>query len=116
MTAKEVYESLGENFDDVIGRIGREEWIVKYLKKFVNDGYFAMLERSVTIKDWPEAFKMSHSMKGLAMNLGLEKLTQVSSDLCESLRSGEPAGDTDALFGLVKDEYLRAAEKIAELA
>lgn len=115
MTVKEFYDSIGEKYDEVFERIGNEAWILKYLKKFACDECFASLKFAVPAKDWGEGFKMSHSLKGLAMNLGLSKLSSVSSSLCEEMRNGAPKGDLSEKLKAVENEYKRIMNAISLL-
>ena len=41
---------------------------------------------SLAAQDWETAFRASHTLKGVAQNLGMEHLYQVSSALCEAVR------------------------------
>ena len=38
-------------------------------------------------------FRASHTLKGVAQNLGMEHLYQVSSALCEAVRGSKPLTD-----------------------
>lgn len=115
MTVKEFYERLGEDYNEVFERIGNDAWIVKYLKKFVNDGSHESLNTGFKAADWDTVFRTSHSMKGIAVNLGLIKLSNVSANLCETVRNGAPETDVTDLVKAVNDEYNRVLSAIVEI-
>lgn len=115
MTAKELYIALDEDYNEVFDRIGNDKWIVKYLKKFTAEDYVAILKKAIDDSQWEDLFKASHSLKGLALNLGLSKLAKSSSDLCEAVRHGAPTVDVMPLFKEVESVYNTAIETIFQL-
>ena len=50
------------------------------------------------------AFRAAHTLKGVCVNLGFDKLFSVSSALTEKLRAKELDG-TDEMFEKVKEQY-----------
>lgn len=118
MTVQEVYNYLDENYIEIYERIGNEAWISKYLKKFLDDGCKAQMNKAILDKSWEDAFKAVHSIKGLALNLGLQKLSKVASTLCEELRDGTPkSGETEIsqMALAVNAEYDRVVEVLKQL-
>lgn len=107
MNIKEFYGNIGENYNEVLGRLMKEERIVKYVVKFAADKSYDSLKKSISDGNYPEAFRAAHTLKGVAQNLGFEKLYLASSRLTEKLRNKE-YGDKDAIdsmMGDVEDEY-----------
>ena len=47
MTIRECYESVGSDFDDVLGRLGSENLIRRFAVKFLDDKTFEELENSM---------------------------------------------------------------------
>ena len=78
MSVQEFYESIGVNYTDVLRRLGSEKFIEKYLKKMLDDGNYDILRQAVEKGDFPEAFRASHTLKGICLNLGLS--TALSSN------------------------------------
>lgn len=115
MRVVDMYAKLGENYQEVYERLGNEAWIVKYLRKFVAENYNGQLNTAVAEKNWAEGFKLTHTMKGLALNLGLSVMRDTSSALCESMRYGEPKNDISSMMDAQNAEYQRIFEAIAEL-
>ena len=54
-------------------------------------------------------------MKGLAQNLGFERLWEAASALTEQLRGGAITGETAALADAVSAQYAQVTVGIAEL-
>lgn len=107
MTVQQYYESVGGNYDDVLGRLMNEKRILKYLGKFRSTEEFEDMKAAVAAKDWENAFRHIHSLKGMALNLGLSKLAACSSELCETMRHGPPTVD-------ISDLTVQVEETLAE--
>lgn len=112
MTVQELYNTLGEDYNEIFDRIGNDKWIEKYLKKFTAEDYVAELGTAIAEEKWEELFKASHSLKGLALNLGLSKLADASTKLCETVRHGAPEVDVVPLFKDTETAYSAAIEQI----
>lgn len=115
MRVAEMYEIIGEDYDEVFERLGNDAWIVRYLRKFVTENYNGLLNDAVMSKNWDEGFKLSHTMKGLALNLGLSGIRDTSSALCEAMRNGEPKNDIMPMLEAENAAYAKVADAIAEL-
>ena len=88
MTLKDCYAAMGGNYDDAIGRLRSERLVQKFVLKFLDDGSYDLLCRSLEEKNYEEAFRAAHTIKGVCQNLSMDKLQASSSRLCESLRNG----------------------------
>lgn len=115
MDLKTCYEQLGGDYQAVMGRLRQEERVAKFLRLFQADESFSLLTRSLEAQDWPEAFRAAHSMKGVALNLGLSALAATSSELTEALRAGAPTQDPGPLYQAVKADYDKTLAAIATL-
>lgn len=115
MNVKEFYAETNGDYEEVIGRLGKEERILKYLKRFAEEKVLDTLETSLASKDYPEAFRAVHSIKGMCMNLGLRRLQQSSSILCEEIRNGEPQNDITEMVDKVKGDYDYTIEMISKV-
>ena len=51
----------------------------------------------------------------MSLNMGLSKLTQVTSDLCEELRGGKPDKPIDDMITKVEEEFERVKGVISQL-
>lgn len=107
MTLRECYESLEADFDKAVARMcNKEAMLAKFALKFVNDPTYSELVSSYESGDLKTAFRMAHTLKGLCLNLGLDKLQSSSSELTEALRDQEnPAPNAAELFETVKRDY-----------
>lgn len=104
MTLQECYAAMGGNYDDALGRLRSERLVQKFVLKFLADGSYDLLCRSLEEKNYEEAFRAAHTIKGVCQNLSIGKLQASSSRLCESLRNGY-SPEADALAEEVRTDY-----------
>lgn len=104
MTLQECYAAMGGNYEDAVGRLRSERLVRKFVLKFVDDGSYNLLCRSLEEKNYSEAFRAAHTIKGVCQNLAIDRLQSSSSRLCESLRNG-CTPETDALAEEVTADY-----------
>ena len=88
MTLQECYTALGGNYDDAISRLRSERLVTKFVVKFLDDDSCALLLRSMDEKNYEEAFRAAHTIKGVCQNLSFTSLYEVSNRLNEALRNG----------------------------
>ncbi|MBQ7079589.1 MAG: Hpt domain-containing protein [Fibrobacter sp.] len=115
MTLSEFYSSLDESLDEVLERLRMESRVAKYLKLFLSDPSFTELKEAFAGNDAQTAFRAAHTLKGVAANLGLNKLSASSSELTEDLRPGAFTANSQALFEKVERDYSAAVEGIKQL-
>lgn len=104
MDVRACYEEMGSNFDEVLSRLGSEQMVQRFALKFLNDKSYVTLQEALREKDVESAFRAAHTLKGVCVNLGFDKLFEVSSALTEKLRAKELDG-TDEMFEKVKEQY-----------
>ena len=104
MTLKECYAALGGDYESVMGRLPSEKFVQKFVLKFVNDGSYELLLRSMEAGDYAEAFRAAHTIKGVCQNLDFTLLYRSSSELSEALRNGF-SPEAPALLERVKSDY-----------
>lgn len=114
MNIKEFYNEIGGNFDEILMNLGKEERILKFVLKFPEEKVLDKLSAALNAKDYETAFREAHNLKGMSINIGFNKLYQVSSDLTESLRFG-PKGDVEGLYSIVAEEYNKTCELIGQI-
>ena len=105
MTVKECYESMEADFEGVIGRMGSEEMVKRFALKFLDDPSYSNLEKAI---------QEQHTLKGLCLNLGFDRLYKVSEELTEKLRGRELDG-YEALYGNVQKEYKNTIDAIQRM-
>ncbi len=113
MTLQECYAALGGSYDEVLGRLRSERLIQKFVLKFLDDGSFELLCRSMEEGNAEEAFRASHTIKGMCQNLSFTALGDASAELTESLRGGSlDRANAEPLFARVREEYRRTSDAI----
>ena len=114
MTVKECYEQINGDYEGVFGRFRGDERIKKFAVKFLADGSFDSLCKTLEAADYSEAFRAAHTLKGVSQNLGFTALMSSSSRLTEALRSGVTP-EAPALAKEVAADYERTAAALKEL-
>jgi HPt (histidine-containing phosphotransfer) domain-containing protein len=103
------------DYEGVSERLLKDERIAKFLHKFLADKDYEELVQALGEKDYDTAFRASHSLKGLSLNLGLTGLQKASETLCEELRGGVPSVDVTPLQYAVEEEYQKVVTAIGML-
>ena len=115
MTVEDCYEQMGISYEDVVGRIGNETILKKFVQKFPDDPSFKNLEEGLAEKDHEKAFRAVHTLKGICLNLGFDNLFEPSSRLTELLRGQETTEDCETLFAEVTEQYHRWIDAIQKM-
>ena len=115
MTLRDFYNKIGSSLDAVMSQMGLPEKLVdKFVKKFPNDKSAEELFRTFESKDYETAFRMAHTIKGLCLNLGFDKLRESASEMTEALRGGV-ADNAEELLETVRRDYNEIIDAIKEL-
>ena len=93
MTLQEFYTRIGGNYDDTLRRIPSEALVRKFVLKYPNDPSFGQLKDALAAQDWETAFRASHTLKGVAQNLGMDRLYKTAATLCDAVRGPKPLED-----------------------
>lgn len=94
------------DYNDVMGRLGKEERVTKYLRMFKGGTEYSEFKKSLEEQDWPVAFRHVHTLKGNCLNLGLKKLADAASEMCDCIRPGvAPEVDIENLVKAVDEAY-----------
>lgn len=112
MTLKECYAALNGDYEEVMGRLRSERLVQKFVLKFLEDGSYDLLCRSMEAGDTSEAFRAAHTMKGVCANMAFSALLDSSSQLTELLRAGDNGARAQELFQRVKEDYAQTAQAI----
>ena len=99
MTMRECYEAIGGNYEDVLGRLRSEALIQRFTLKFLEDPSYLQLKQTLENKNYEDAFRSAHTLKGICQNLSFDRLYEVSHELTELLRdrTGEQPGIPEAM-------------------
>lgn len=115
MTIEQFYAVTGGNYSEVLGRIGKEERVKKYLLRFPDTDELIQMNECISAENWPEAFRHIHSLKGMALTLGLSRLAGSGSELCETMRHGAPEVDISDMIRTVQKDFDDTVEAISML-
>ena len=115
MTIRECYEKTGSDYENILKRFGSEAMIQRFALKFLKDGSFSDLKDALEAKDGERAFRAAHTLKGICLNLGLDRLYKVSACLTEKLRGREFNGYEEA-YEEVQQEYQNTVDAIRTMA
>ncbi len=108
MNIRECYRMLDADYDEVRARLIKEDRIEKYLNIFLTGEYLEIIVRCIDEKNWREAFRAAHSLKGVSLTLGFQNLHAVCDSLCDRLRDCViPDGDISGLVQALGTEYDR---------
>lgn len=114
MNLEEFYAQIGGDYADTLQRLCNENMVKKFVKKYQDDPTCADLHNAVLQQDWEAAFRGAHTLKGVAQNLGFERLYQVSAVLTEAMRGEKPLEDR-SLLDAVEQQDAAIRRAISEL-
>ena len=116
MTIREFYTLVGGSYDDIAERFPSDALILRFLTMLPQDWSMELLVRSVDAADAKTAFRAVHTLKGVALNLGLTALAGVCSEMTEALCGSDtlPAS-APALFEAVQREYDKVTGALVQL-
>ena len=110
---KEKLAEIGVDYDEVLKRfMGKEDFYLRMLTKFLDDKNYEGLKQAVEQKNWREAFTYAHTVKGLCGNLGLGGMLDYVAPLTEEVRS-EPYNEESIVNYM--DNVSKAYEKTVEV-
>ncbi len=86
----EYLEDMGAEVKDALDRMsGNRAEYFEYLKKFTEDSSIADLRKAVADKDADAATAAVHTLKGVALSLGLMPVADACADMLLNFRSGK---------------------------
>lgn len=96
-----------------------EPMYVSFLKRYVEDESVAQIGSGIENRDAEMAFKAAHSLKGLAGNLGIDKVYNLAGQITEIFRDGT-ASESDIsqaseLYEALKKEDSMISELISQI-
>lgn len=105
MTLQDCYAAFGGNYADVSARLHSDRLVQKFMLKYLDDQSFGLLCASMAEKDYEQAFRAAHTIKGICQNLSFTPLLNSSSELSDALRHGWTP-EADQFFEQVKIDQL----------
>lgn len=113
MTIEECYTALGGDYEDVIARLRSERLVRKFALKFLDDKSYELFCTTMEQRNYEEAFRAVHTIKGVCQNLSFNRLLQSSSQMADALRHGWTP-EADALVEPLKADYLATVNAICQ--
>ncbi|MBQ7635911.1 MAG: Hpt domain-containing protein [Lachnospiraceae bacterium] len=114
MRLVDCYEQLEGDYSGVISRLMKESLVSKFLIMFLKDTQFNEFHSSLSEKNWENAFRNIHTLKGTCLNLGISKLASIASEITEELRGGVKRSDITDRVKLLDAEYQKTVDLIKE--
>ena len=120
MELEELYKEVGGNFEDVKRRLFNEDFIKKFVLKFKDDDTYHHLIETFNQREYKEAFRYIHTLKGTSVNLGFDDLYHTSCDLTECLREKESLTEDElkkaqSLLEMVSKDYQKVIDLINQI-
>ena len=116
MDLKEFYTSINGDYEGVVSRLRSEKMVRKFVLKFLNDSSYDNLVKSLEENNYEEAFRASHTIKGICQNLSLDRLYESSNNLADLLRNKEDySADLEPVLEKVKEDYQVTIDCIKQL-
>ncbi len=111
MTLQECYAAMGGDYADVTSRLRSESLVQKFMLRFLDDRSYELFCTSMEEKNYEEAFRAAHTIKGLCQNLGFARLLESSSGMSDALRHGWTP-EADALISQLESDYRATVDAI----
>lgn len=116
MNLNDFYEEIGGSFQEVVGRFGGMEAMVKkFLGRFREDKSYEKLQQAVEQMDAQAIDSAAHTLKGVCSNLGIARLQKYAEDIMHHVREGKPMEEIPAMMEKVSAEYAHVMEKLSAL-
>ena len=87
MELNEFYRLMGSSLAEQVERLGSERILYRFLLRLPDDSALTELRLGIENSDTANVFRAAHTVKGIAMNLGLTTLQNASAPLAEALRN-----------------------------
>ena len=113
MTLQECYAAMGGDYEDVSVRLHSDKMVQKFILKFLDDRSYDLFCSAMAEKNYEEAFRAAHTIKGVCQNLGFTRLMEPSSEMSEALRHGWTP-EADALIGRLESDYRSTVDAIRD--
>lgn len=109
------YATIDSPAKPVIERFGGDQKMAgRFIMKFTEDASFRNLADALAGNQQEEAFRAAHTLKGISVSLGFEKLFEKSSHITELLRNGDIDGAKVA-YPELENEYFRVIDAVKAL-
>ena len=114
MTLEQFYILIGSDYRQISQRLHSEALIRKFVIKYAADPTYQMLSDAIAASDWEVAFRAAHTLKGVALNLGFDRLNISVSALTEALRGPKALTDL-SLWDTVQHDQQELMRALSQL-
>ena len=109
-------EQAGIDVDGAVRRFsGNEPMYIKFLLRFCDDDNFNQVGKAVEADDVDTMLSAAHTLKGVAGNLGMNRMFDVCSDMVNKIRGGNPEA-AKAVYPALEESYDQVRGVLAKLA
>ena len=116
MKLDEFFRCVGGDYGEAKARFQNDERIVRFLNMFPGDDSMQNLRNAMNASDTTTAFRAVHTLKGVALNLGLGSLAHASSQMTEALRGqGSMPESVQPLYEAVQKEHTAVCSALEQL-
>ena len=88
MTLEELYQIIDGDYEKAMRVLRVEKLLDKHIRKLPKNGVVDNVIAAGKDLDPTTMFETTHAMKGVCLNLGLNKLAEAASELSEEFRPG----------------------------
>ncbi|MBR1442192.1 MAG: Hpt domain-containing protein [Firmicutes bacterium] len=114
MTVSELYEKIGGNYEEAVGRLMNDDLIITFIGRFVGSNFMERLETAFERGSSGEIFEAAHAFKGVASNLALTKISGCVEKITDATRpqKEDKTIDIKKELNMLKEYYIKAENEI----
>ena len=116
MTEVEKQSLIDNNVDlkNAMARfVNNEALYLSFLKKFPDDSNFCAILPNLESKNYDEAYKAAHALKGIAGNLGINSVFEPNNELLTLLKGNTEGADISAEAMAIYERIAKGFEEIS---
>ena len=108
-------EEKGNRIPELLKRFaGNEAICVRLVKKFPADENYQKYLSQIKVHDFKNAEQSVHTLKGVASNLGLTMVSDITQLIVDELRGEQDVAKLEKWTEEIQEQYLGTVEIIAE--
>lgn len=114
---KELLKAAGMNVEDTMARfMNSESMYLKFLNKFLADDTMNQLEAAVRDRDYEQIFVAAHTLKGVAGNLGLDAIYEITVPMSDAYRNQvDESYPLEENMECLRERYAQVCEAIRKV-
>ncbi len=114
MQLEECYATFGGSYEDVKSRLMKDDLIKRLIIKFLADTSYDNLEKAMNEKNYGDAFRAVHTLKGVSQNLSFDVLSHSTEGLTETLRKWETVPVDEAVCQQQWKQVMEAYQTVTD--